>query len=228
MPIGVAIRAVGSAGGFWDLDSVRVLKSLPVSVPIENASFELPLVDPNAFPALPFADGWTESDNDPLSSANTGVFANTAADSWDHMHNGDGSQLAFLGTQAGNGFEQDLPGVYRVGRSYTLTVSVGVSSRYPPSTEEPMDTLELALYYRDDPNVVDVVGQTIDATGLSLAQLKDFDVYLPAVEPNDTWAGKPIGVAIRATGMAGGFWDLDNVRLVESALRTDPSWALEE
>ena len=34
--------------------------------------------------------------------------------------------------------------------------------------------------------------------------------------PDSEWAEKNIGIAIRATGMAGGFWDLDNVRLGES------------
>ncbi len=228
MPIGVAIRAAGMAGGFWDLDNVRLLKSLPASVAIENASFESPFVDPNAFPALPMADGWRESDNDPLSSANTGVFANTAPDSWDHMNNADGRQLAFLGTEQGNGFEQDLSDVYRVGRGYVFTVSVGISGRYPPSVEEPMDTLELALYYREDANSVDVVRRRVDAMGLSQAYLKDFTVCLPVVEPSDAWAGKPIGIAMRATGMAGGFWDLDNVRLVGSVLVPAPAWVAEE
>jgi len=40
-------------------------------------------------------------------------------------------------------------------------------------------------------------------------------VYLPTVQPDDAWAGKAIGVAIRAAGAPGGFWDLDDVRLVE-------------
>ena len=40
-------------------------------------------------------DGWTELDLDTLGSTNTGVFANTAADSPDHVANADGDQLAF-------------------------------------------------------------------------------------------------------------------------------------
>ncbi len=41
----------------------------------------------------------------------------------------------------------------------------------------------------------------------------NFAEYLDKVR--GCWAGKNIGVAIRATGLAGGFWVLDNVRLTE-------------
>ena len=112
--------------------------------------------------------------------------------------------------------EQDLEAIYEVGCDYRLTVGVGVSGRFPPSAEEPVDTLDLVLYYLDGPNSVDIVSTTVAATGLSSTQLQDFSVYLPAVGPNDAWAGKTVGVAIRATGAAGGFWDLDNVRLLKS------------
>jgi hypothetical protein len=214
--IGVAIRATGVAGGFWDLDNVRLVESLPVSVGIANASFESPMVDPNAFPALPMADGWIETDLDTLGSTNTGVFANTPADSPDHVVNADGRQLAFLGSALGNGFEQDLVATYRTGCDYRLTAGVGVSSRYSPRAEPPVDTLDLVLYYLDGNTPVDIASASVEAVGLSATQLKDVPLYLPAVDSNDAWAGKSIGVAIRAAGQAGGFWDLDNVRLVES------------
>jgi hypothetical protein len=214
--IGVVIRAAGAAGGFWDLDNVRLTELLPASVSIENGSFESPVVDPNGFGALPYVDKWTELDLDTLYSTNTGVFANTAIGSPDRMMNADGNQLAFLGSQRGNALEQDLSAAYETGRSYRLTVGVGVSMRFPPSMVKPVDAIELVLYYRDGTKSVDIVSQTVDATGLSSTRLQDFSVYLPTVGPDNTWAGKPIGVAIRAAGMAGGFWDLDNVRLAAS------------
>lgn len=218
--IGVAIRSAGTAGGFWDLDNVRLEESLPVLVPIENASFEAPAVDPNGFGALPFAEGWTELDVDAEGSTNTGVFLNTPEGSPDRLLNADGDQLAFLGSQEGNGFEQVLGSVYVPGCEYRLTVAAGVSAMFPPSSEEPLDTVELVLYYVDGPNSVPMdigtASQLIEATGLSSTQLLDFSAYLATVDVNDAWAGRPIGVAIRAAGMAGGFWDLDNVRLVES------------
>ena len=214
--IGVAIRATGAAGGFWDLDNVRLIESAPVPIPVANASFETPAVDPNAFPAVPVVDQWIEVDLDALGGTNTGVFANTPADSDDHVVNADGRQLAFLGSERGNALEQDVQATYKIGCDYRLTVAVGVSGRFPPSATEPVDSLELVLYYVDDANAVDVVRQTVPATDLSPTHLQDFSAYLPTVNPADPWAGKTIGVALRATGVAGGFWDLDNIRLVES------------
>jgi len=216
MSIGIALRAAGQPGGFWDLDNVRLIEIQPVSIPIENASFEAPVVDPNAFPAVPYMDGWTEIDMDTLASTNTGVFTNTDEDSWDHKDNADGRQLAFMGSEQGNALEQDLADTYKVGCDYRLTVAVGGSWRFPPSAEVPVDTLELALFYREGADIVDIVNHTVYATDLSLSRLTDFSLYLPAVQPGDAWAGMNIGVALRAAGQPGGFWDMDYVRLAES------------
>jgi hypothetical protein len=218
--IGIALRSIGLPGGFWDLDDVRLVESMPVSIPIENASFESPAIDPNAFPAVPYADQWTELDVDTLSSSNTGVFANTTDDSPDHTINANGSQIAFLGTETGNGFEQDLDVTFQVGCNYRLTVAVGVSWRFPPSSESPEDLLELVFYYRDANEPVDIVCQTVTALPWS-QMLHDFSVYLPTVSPDDAWADKNIGIALRSNGLPGGFWDLDYVRLAESLPEPD-------
>ena len=196
--------------GAWAAAPVR-----SASILIENASFELPAVDPNGFPAVPLVEGWTEIDLDTLASTNTGVFANTPQDSPDHVSNADGHQLAFLGSGQGNGLEQDLAATYKVGCDYRLTVGVGVSMRFPPATQAPADSIELILYYRQGTESVDIAREVVEAGGLSTTLLQDFSVYLPTVGPDDTWAGKAVGVAIRAAGMPGGFWDLDNVRLME-------------
>ncbi len=71
---------------------------------------------------------------------------------------------------------------------------------------------------------MDIVSQTVEAAGLSSTQLVDVSLYLPTVRSDDAWAGMAIGVALRATGAPGGFWDLDHVRLIESLL--DPPLAL--
>ncbi len=197
--------------GLWAATPVR---SAPI--PIENASFEAPVVNPNGFGALPQVDGWTEIDLDTVSSTNTGVFANTQVGSPDHIVNADGNQLAFLGSQTGNALEQDLDTTYKIGCDYQLTVAVGVSGRFPPSSAEPVDAFELVLYYRDANEPVDIVRQAVEATGLSVTQLTDLSLYLPTVQPGDAWVGMAIGVALRAAGMPGGFWDLDHVRLAES------------
>ena len=185
--------------GFW-----AVTPGMSMPIPIANASFEAPLVDPNGFGALPVVDGWTELDLDVLGSTNTGVFANTAADSPDHVANADGNQLAFLGSELDNGLQQTLSTTYKVGCDYRLTVGVGVSMRFPPSVAEPVDTVELVLYYLNETDVVvDIASATVEATGLSTTQLEDFSLYLPTVGSDDAWAGKSIGVAIRG---ASGPW----------------------
>jgi hypothetical protein len=226
--IGVAIRAAGKAGGFWDLDNVRLTESMPVSIPVENASFEAPAIDPNAFPAVPFVDKWLELDLDTVANSNTGVFGNSPAGSPDRLVNAEGGQLAFLGSQKGNALEQDLAAVYKVGCGYRLTVAVGVSARFPPSSIEPVDTIEIVLYYLAEDKSVDIVHQAVEAKGLSSTQLQDFSVYLSTVQSDDAWAGKNIGVAIRAAGAAGGFWDLDNVRLAESVPVAQPASSAKE
>ena len=189
---------------------------MPVSVLIDNASFELPIVDPNAFPALPYIDGWTESDNDIQASTNTGVFANTSEDSWDHKDNADGRQLAFLGSEYGNALSQELVDTYEVGCSYRMAVAVGVSSRYVPSIEDPADLLELVFSYRDGDEVVDIMSRMVDAKDLSQKNSTDIFVYLPTVQADDVWADMPISIALRSVGLPGGFWALDNVRLARS------------
>ena len=216
--IGVAIRATGQAGGFWDLDDVRVTEWWPVSFAIENDSFEHPAIDLtlNPFGAWPVIDGWLEMDQDTLGSQNTGVFVNSPADSNDHLVNAGGAQLAFLGSEAGNGLSQELVSTFQAGESYRLTVGVGVSSRFPPAMGEEADTLELALYYLDANEPMDIATSVIDATGLSSTELQDFSVELASVQVDAAWAGRAIGVAIRATGQAGGFWDLDRERLLGS------------
>ncbi len=206
------------------LGSWAAIPVLSASIPIENASFEAPVVDPNGFGAVPLVDGWTEIDIDTLFSANTGVFANTDPNSFDHIVNADGSQLAFLGSQEGNALEQDLADTYKVGCEYRLTVGVSVSGRFPPAAAVPVDTLELVFNYRDANDVVDIANQTVEATGQSYTQLQDFSLELPMVQAGDAWAGMNISIALRAAGQPGGFWDLDNVRLIESL--PDPEAAL--
>ncbi|MHC4119247.1 MAG: hypothetical protein ACYSWO_17265 [Planctomycetota bacterium] len=218
LTIGIAVRAAGNAGGFWDIDNVRLFESVPKSVPIENASFESPIVDPNGFSALPFVDGWTETDLDVEASTNTGVFANPPVHDPARLEGARGKQLAFLSSQTGNALEQNLAATYKVDCEYSLYVRVGVSGMFPPSMTEPVDKLELVLYYLDGTNAADIAAQQVEATGLSSTALEFFSLHLPLVQAGDAWAGKAIGVAIRAAGMPGGFWDIDDVRLVESPL----------
>jgi len=70
------------------------------SLPVANFSFEEPPIDPieNPFLAVPVAISWIEVDLDSYYSSNTGVFRNTEPNSFDHIVNAHGAQLAFLNT----------------------------------------------------------------------------------------------------------------------------------
>jgi len=89
--------------------------------------------------------------------------------------------------------------------------------------------IEIRLYYRDAENNKVTVGATIFTYDSDLGYVKHFnDVRLdiPQVEDTDPWAGENIGVQFVSTltladldpdtGKAGGYWDLDNVRLTKS------------
>ena len=182
-------------------------------IPIPNHSFEVPTIDPNENPflAIPFASSWTENDIDPC-SRNTGTFINTPPDSNDRLVNADGRQLAFLGSMEGNALWQYLPATYQQGKSYRLTVGVCVSARTPPPQGTP---LTIALHYLSVMTPTDIVSVQVPAMSSTSRILEDFSVTLPTVQPSDPWANKNTGLAIRATGAAGGFWVLDNVRLME-------------
>ncbi|NQV33556.1 MAG: hypothetical protein HQ515_12765, partial [Phycisphaeraceae bacterium] len=211
-PIGIAIRSVGPASGFWDLDHVRVEELAPVALDIENASFETPVVDPNAFQALPYVNQWVETDNDMEYSANTGVFPNPSPGSPGSLLHTNGQQLAFLGSEQGNGFEQGLQSIYQPGFSYQLTIGVGVSALFPPSAE---NSVAVVFYFVDNNEPVDIASQIVSASDYTSTMLQDVTANLGPVGPNDIWVGQPLGIAIRSVGPASGFWDLDNVRLSE-------------
>jgi hypothetical protein len=182
------------------------------SIPVANHSFETPVV-PFAEPyALPYAPSWIELDNDTDFSANTGVFLNVTG-----IANTDANQLAFLGSEEGNAFLQDLAATYQSGKSYKITVGVCISAQYPPPDP---NALALSFYYDDpvsDPNCYFKTASQ-PPSNLTATALKDFSVYLPTVQADDAWAGEYIGIAIRATGPMGGYWDLDNVRVTEYPL----------
>ena len=119
--------------------------------------------------------------------------------------------------------EQDLAATYKIDCKYRLSVGIGVSGLFPPSMNEPVDKLELVLYYLDGTNVVDIEKQQVEATGLSSTALAHFSLQMPAVQAGDAWAGRQIGVALRSAGMPGGFWDVDDVRLEESQIGPGPA-----
>lgn len=183
------------------------------SIPVANHSFEIPEVNPlvNPYGAIPLTALWTELDIDQASQS-TGVFRNTPADSNDHIINADGSQLAFLGSYQGNSISQFLASKYKVGKSYQLTVSVCLSDSAPPVGQNP---LTLAFLYWGVFEPITIATVQIPSTGLTSTFLEDFTLSIPPIEAEDPWINNNIGISIAASGNEGGFWDLDNIRIME-------------
>lgn len=191
------------------------------SIPIANYSFEYPVIDlnDNPFYAIPIIAQWREIDLDMEYSSFTGTFKNTPTDANDHIGNPDGDQLGLLWNGLGNALEQELAATYQVGKSYQLTIATCLSTRYTPP---PNSSLNLVFYYIYGTEFRNIAMASIPVESVVTRTLRDFSLTLPTVNAGDQWAGKNIGIAIRpATGPGFGYWDLDNIRLVELPLSPD-------
>jgi hypothetical protein len=237
LKVAVALAAIGA----W----VCPLQAGNVYVP--NASFESPVVPFDLTPAIPDMDYWEKSPQpiwyDPAQNNNTpwedlmGTFYNFPSPST-FIDNCDGTQAAFLFAVPQAAIFQDYNSIYgtnttpshafnatfNVGSAYSFTVGVigGVDGTPPLYIGA---TLELSLYYRDaSSNMVTVASATITNTAQLFptnTHLVDFSLQVPDVLPTDPWANQNIGVQIASTvgfDLAGGYWDLDNVRLTETVL----------
>jgi hypothetical protein len=114
---------------------------------------------------------------------------------------------------------------FEPGKSYALTVGVlggggGMSNGA---------TFELSFYYRDAASNIVTIDTTVvtntDALFPANTHFTDFQVRVPQVATNDTWAGQYIGIKLASglkfpddIALQGGYWDIDNVRLTESVL----------
>jgi hypothetical protein len=206
------------------------------SIEIPNGSFESPET-PFADPGLdswektpkPF---WYDESGGGLWIQLTGVFLNTPEGSDDHIENADGTQAAFMFAVPEVGIFQDYESIggtnstpahdfdatFEVGKSYTLTV--GIIGGGLGMLEGV--TMEMGFYYRDDEgNRVTVASNSIThsaAVFTTNTHLVDFETHVPVVQADDLWAGRHLGVHFLSTvqpELAGGHWNLDNVRLVE-------------
>jgi hypothetical protein len=220
------------AGGYWDLDNARLTETIDVP----NGSFESPgtvFVDTRI-------DSWQKSpkpfwfDEGTLGPWDqlSGVFLNTPPGDSRHIDNCEGSQAIFLFASPDVALFQDYNTVdgtnpapshafnarFETGKSYTLTVgAIGGGGGMSNGA-----TLQISLYYRDAAsNKVAVAAATLTNTPVVFSNTThfiDFQVRAPAVKASDAWAGKNVGIQLLSTAgftQAGGYWDLDNVRLVE-------------
>ena len=193
---------------------------LAAPVSVANYSFESPQVPPAQI-ASPLVQDWntpgptlTEVFPGVFVNANCVIFPNTPAGNPDSIDNVDGNQVAAIGTQSGNEFNQTLAATFAANTKYALTAGVARSlTRVPAAT----DRLRLVLFYldaasqRQEVAAADIFNDA--AAGISATHLKDFAANSITLAAGSPAVGKPIGVLITTAGATGGFFDFDNVRV---------------
>jgi hypothetical protein len=204
------------------------LQAAPIYIP--NASFESPettFVDVNIDSwQMPPTPWWYDESGGYLWIQLTGVFLNLPPSDPDYIDNCDANQAVWLFAVPEVELFQELTAIFEVGQSYRLTVGIfGGGGNMKDDVP-----IEIRLYYRDAEDKKVTVGAKTYTYDLDTGYVKHFnDVQLdiPQVRAADPWAGKNIGVQLISTltfpedldpdtGRAGGYWDLDNVRLTKS------------
>ncbi len=200
--------------------------TLAQSVNVPNGSFESPSTGYvstviHTWQRTPKPDWYIEDEVFTWNSL-TGIFKNTPPGSFDHLDNVHGAQALWLFNLPECGLFQDGFGAtFKVGKTYFLTI--GVCGRGGPLPDG--STLELSFYHRDGSVKNIVAATTVVHTPEAFpnhTHFFDYSVQVPLVEGKEAWANKDIGIQFRSTipyseveDGYGGYWDLDNVRLVE-------------
>lgn len=209
-----------------------ILRAGSISIP--NGSFESPAtffvsINFNNWQKTPKWEGWNETNAGPWNNL-TGIFTNDARSVADYITNCHGTQAAWLFANPEVGLFQDYDSQdwndpvpthdfdarFEPGKFYRLKFGlVGFGGGMQPGVP-----LEVSLYYRDEASNQVVVAATIvtnsSAYFSNRIQLVDFQVVTPVVQPGDAWANQHIGIRLLSivdTNLAGGYWDVDNVRL---------------
>ena len=244
LPIRVRPNLMAAALGWATLLAFAGgLRAAAIYVP--NYSFESPDIGTNSPYAAPVFDSWEESPQpdwyNPTNFGGSpwadlmGEFYNVPFPG-EYIDNCDGVQAAFLFAIPQVAIFQDFNSIgetatvpdhafnatFNVGKTYTLTV--GLLGGGGDMTNG--STFQLSLYYRDaSSNMIPVAVTTVTNTPANFptnTQLVDFQAQVPAVKSTDPWAGQNIGIQLLATpdpydpSQWGGYWDADNVRLVET------------
>lgn len=228
---------------------ILLLVSNPLTaapIPVPNASFESPAAPfptPNisSWQKTPKPEWYDEGGGGFLWSQLTGIFRNPLVTSTNnHIDNCDGLHAIWLFAvpevclfQDYDSMDWNDPGPshefdaeFETGKSYHLTVGViGTGGGMQPGV-----TLELSLYYRDAAgNRIAVASTSLTNTPAVFSNnthFVDCHVDVPVVKPGDAWAGQKIGIQFLSTvssELQGGYWDLDNVRLVAGPALLSPA-----
>ena len=246
-------RRVAAARPFWLAAMACLIVACPAAlragnIYVPNYSFELPNIGTNSPYAAPVLESWQETPQpfwyDPADFGgspwsylvgtfyNLPNYTNATGSSDTYIYNCVGTQAAFLFGVPQVGIWQQLSATYNVGKCYTMTVGViGGGGGMPDGS-----TLDLIFFYVDAQGNTNVIADaTVTNTTPNFpndTNLVDFRVELPGVQATDPWAGQNIGIEILATpdffnpASWGGYWDLDNVRLVEGIYVPNHSFEL--
>ena len=244
--IGVQLLSTAApnlAGGYWDLDNVRLTETIPVP----NGSFELPVTtyaDPqiDSWQKTP-KPAWYDESGGYAWAQLTGVFLNSSVTNVDHIDNSEGNQALFLFAVPQVALFQDYDSVggtnatpthafdaiFEVGKAYALTVGVIAGGGGMTGGAN----LEVSLYYREGATNRTTVAATNVTYSSSVfsnnTHFIDFTLPVPVVKASDPWAGQHVGIQfMSAVGpdQVGGYWDLENVRLsaIRGAALMSPGW----
>ncbi len=211
---------------------IGAVRAAEISVP--NGSFESPATEfvdirLDSWQKTPKPD-WFDESGGQLWDQLTGLYLNLPAGDPGRIENCDGNQAVWIFAVPQAGFFQDYESTdwsstsplhafdarYEAGKSYQLTVGVlGGGGNMQAGA-----SLLVELYYRDgSSNQVSVAATTFVYAPPPVPGAKrfvDVTVEVPAVPAGAPWAGQHIGIRLLSTidpSLAGGFWDVDNVRL---------------
>ena len=171
------------------------------AIPINNYSFESPVVNPNQWLQPP--TGWTLVGNYFGAFRGNGEFGQNAAPT-------DGNQIAFFNVSSADG-RQNLTSSYQGGMDYEMSIDIAARSPYGAAQD-----MDLILYANNDPNNI-VKSRTL--TGLDVTA-DVFNTYTMTATAADVAAasavGQMIGIRFAGNGGSAGDFDMDNVRLDET------------
>jgi hypothetical protein len=207
-------------------------------IAVPNGSFELPatpFADPrmDAWQKSPQPVWYTDGDEFPWEQL-MGQFRNPPPGEPGHTANMDGEQAAFMfaypevaifqdalaTTSTGEVPESGVNTRFEAGKVYRLTVAL----RSGGGGMKDGASFEIGFYYRNaEGQRIPVNSSTLThVAGTGVSPLLDFHASTDTVQVDDPWEGKPIGIRLASiVGFenAGGYWDLDNVRLrIEAGL----------
>ena len=203
-------------------------------IPVPNGSFESPATDfvdlrLDSWQKTPKPE-WYDESGGYLWDQLTGLFLNLPVGDPGRIENCHGNQAVWIFAVPQAGFFQDYDSTdwsnpvpahafdarFEVGKSYQLTVGVLGGGGNMQSGA----SLLVGVYYRDGASnqvsvsATPVVYEPPPEPGPK--RLVDVTVQVPTVPASVPWAGQHIGIQLLSTidpGLAGGFWDIDHVRL---------------